>query len=73
MNGMDIEEWNPKTDKYLTLGYDDTTVFAGKAAAKQALQLQLGLEVDPAAPLFVFIGRWGRETQFSHAHAFRAR
>ncbi|MEW5299851.1 MAG: hypothetical protein WDW36_002825 [Sanguina aurantia] len=57
VNGMDIEEWNPKTDKYLTLGYDDTTVFAGKAAAKQALQLELGLELDPAAPLFVFIGR----------------
>ncbi len=57
MNGMDIEEWNPKTDKYLTLPYDHTNVYAGKAAAKAALQAELGLPVDPSAAVFGFIGR----------------
>ncbi|KAG2497328.1 hypothetical protein HYH03_004492 [Edaphochlamys debaryana] len=57
VNGMDIEEWNPKTDKFLTLPYDQNSVFAGKAAAKEALQAELGLPVDPTAPLFAFIGR----------------
>ncbi|GFR42632.1 hypothetical protein Agub_g3568 [Astrephomene gubernaculifera] len=57
VNGMDIEEWNPKTDKYLALPYDQNTVYAGKAAAKEALQAELGLPVDPTAPLFAFIGR----------------
>lgn len=40
VNGMDIDEWNPKTDKYLTLPYDVGTVYAGKAAAKEALQVR---------------------------------
>ncbi|GLC41125.1 hypothetical protein PLESTB_001794100 [Pleodorina starrii] len=57
VNGMDIEEWNPKTDKFLALPYDQNSVYAGKAAAKEALQAELGLPVDPTAPLFAFIGR----------------
>lgn len=57
MNGMDIEEWNPKTDKFLSVPYDQNSVYAGKAAAKEALQAELGLPVDPTAPLFAFIGR----------------
>lgn len=57
VNGMDIEEWDPKKDKYLTVKYDDSNVLAGKAAAKEALQAELGLPVDPTVPLFAFIGR----------------
>lgn len=57
MNGMDVTEWNPKTDKYVPVKYDKTTVFEGKAAAKAALQAEMGLPVDPTAPLFGYIGR----------------
>lgn len=57
VNGMDVEEWDPRKDKFLTVKYDKTTVHAGKAAAKEALQAELGLPVDPTAPLFAFIGR----------------
>jgi granule-bound starch synthase len=57
VNGMDTEEWSPKTDKYLPVKYDRTSVFEGKAAAKAALQAELGLPVDPSAPLFGYIGR----------------
>lgn len=43
MNGMDIDEWDPKKDKYLTVKYDNKNVLAGKAAAKEALQVGAGL------------------------------
>jgi granule-bound starch synthase len=57
VNGMDVTEWNPKTDKYLPVKYDKTSVFEGKAAAKAALQAEMGLPVDPTAPVFGYIGR----------------
>merc|ERR1712091_179459 len=37
--------------------YDKTTVIEGKACAKQALQAEVGLPIDPEAPLFGYIGR----------------
>ena len=49
----------PLTDKLLTVKYDKTNVIAGKAAAKEQLQAECGLPVDPSAPVFTFIGRWG--------------
>jgi granule-bound starch synthase len=57
VNGMDVTEWNPKTDKYLPVKYDKSSVFEGKAAAKAALQAEMGLPVDPTAPVFGYIGR----------------
>jgi len=57
VNGMDPTEWNPMTDKFLDMPYDKTTVMEGKAAAKAALQAEVGLPVDPTAPLFGYIGR----------------
>ena len=57
VNGMDPTEWNPTTDKFLDITYDKNTVAMGKAAAKQALQAEVGLPLDPTAPLFGYIGR----------------
>jgi granule-bound starch synthase len=54
---MDVAEWNPATDKFLDVNYTPQTVHEGKAAAKAALQAELGLPVDPTAPLFGSIGR----------------
>jgi granule-bound starch synthase len=48
---------NSCPDKLLTVKYDKTNVFAGKAAAKEQLQAECGLPVDPSAPVFAFIGR----------------
>lgn len=28
VNGMDVQEWNPSTDRYINLNYDATTVSA---------------------------------------------
>jgi granule-bound starch synthase len=57
VNGMDETDWNPATDKYLEVPFDKASVHAGKAAAKEALQAECGLPVDPNVPLFGFIGR----------------
>ena len=57
VNGMDPTEWNPATDKFLDITYDKNTVVMGKAAAKQALQAEVGLPLDPSAPVFGYIGR----------------
>ena len=57
VNGMDPTEWNPAKDKFLDFPYDKTTVIEGKACAKQALQAEVGLPIDPSAPLFGYIGR----------------
>jgi glycogen synthase len=40
VNGMDVEEWDPRIDKFLTVKYDKNNVYEGKAAAKSALQVK---------------------------------
>ncbi|KAL4421111.1 hypothetical protein ABPG77_001506 [Micractinium sp. CCAP 211/92] len=61
VNGIDCEEWSPQTDAFLkTDGYTNygiQTLKHGKARCKAALQRELGLPVDPKAPLLGFIGR----------------
>ncbi|GIL72966.1 hypothetical protein Vretimale_4612 [Volvox reticuliferus] len=61
VNGIDDMEWNPALDEFLkTDGYKNFTVetmVEGKRACKMALQKELGLPVDPDAPLLGFIGR----------------
>ncbi|PKA59986.1 Granule-bound starch synthase 1, chloroplastic/amyloplastic [Apostasia shenzhenica] len=57
INGMDVNEWNPATDKYITVNYDATTVTEGKAINKEALQAEVGLPVDKDIPVIIFIGR----------------
>lgn len=57
VNGMDVQEWNPVTDKHIDIHYDHTTVHEGKALAKESLQAEVGLPVDKNIPLIGFIGR----------------
>jgi granule-bound starch synthase len=61
VNGMSADDWTPASDAYLAsfgaVNYDKDSFVAGKAAAKAALQAEVGLPVDPAAPLFGFVGR----------------
>lgn len=46
VNGIDIDIWNPATDKLLAATYDSQSVIENKKANKKALQEALGLEVD---------------------------
>ncbi|PNW85413.1 hypothetical protein CHLRE_03g185250v5 [Chlamydomonas reinhardtii] len=61
VNGIDYKEWNPICDEFLTTDgyahYDVDTLAEGKAKCKAALQKELGLPVDPDAPMLGFIGR----------------
>lgn len=57
VNGCDVGEWSPFLDKYLDVKYDAATMAEGKAVAKETLQAELGLAVDPNIPVFGFIGR----------------
>ncbi|KAL3817853.1 hypothetical protein ACJIZ3_003758 [Penstemon smallii] len=68
INGMDIQEWNPATDKYIDCNYDITTVrkldrslylevMDAKPLLKEALQAAVGLPVDRSIPVIGFIGR----------------
>jgi starch synthase len=56
LNGIDEQEWNPATDKYLTARYDSRNL-APKAAGKQALQQRLGLDINEKAPLLGVVSR----------------
>lgn len=46
VNGIDYDEYNPKTDKFLAHHYDVTTFRREKIKNKRKLQAELGLEQD---------------------------
>jgi starch synthase len=56
LNGIDVEQWSPATDPHLAARYQASTL-GEKAASKAALQTELGLRVDPEAPLLGSVGR----------------
>jgi starch synthase len=58
LNGIDIDEWNPATDKYIAANYDLDTFEIGKPKCKAALQQELGLNQDPNTPLLGVVSRF---------------
>ena len=52
LNGVDPQIWNPKKDFLIVANYSITTVAAGKAKCKTALQEITGLEKKEDALLF---------------------
>ncbi len=56
LNGIDINEYNPETDKNIKQNFSFKHL-KGKAACKQALQEELGLEVKADVPLIGMVGR----------------
>jgi starch synthase len=56
LNGVDYEEWDPETDRFLLHRYSANDL-SGKQATKLALQEEFGLPVDAAVPLFGSVGR----------------
>jgi len=56
LNGIDYQQWNPKTDTNLPAHYSAENT-QNKAACKVALQAELGLEENAQIPLLVMISR----------------
>ncbi|HLK38719.1 MAG TPA: glycogen synthase GlgA [Polyangiaceae bacterium] len=56
LNGVDYAVWNPATDPALVVRYD-AEGFGQKARCKVALQKELGLPLEPQAPLLLSLGR----------------
>ena len=57
LNGIDEKEYNPSSDRYLPMTFSYPDYEEGKAICKKSVQQQLGLEVNPGAPLCVMISR----------------
>ena len=56
LNGLDVDQWDPRTDPKLAANYDHHTL-PQRAANKRLLQEQLGLEPDTDIPLLGMITR----------------
>ncbi|MCP4200509.1 MAG: glycogen synthase [bacterium] len=56
LNGVDYEEWNPHTDRFLEHHYSSEDL-SGKRATKRATTERLGLGTDPRTPLLGIVSR----------------
>jgi starch synthase len=56
LNGIDINEYNPETDKKIAQNYSFEHL-DGKAVCKRALQEELGLDIKEDTPLIGMVGR----------------
>jgi len=56
LNGIDMDQWNPASDPYISQTFDSTTL-AKKGLNKAELQKRVGLPVDANIPLFGLISR----------------
>lgn len=60
LNGVDYEEWNPATDRYIEAPYD-VGKMKGKYLCKKALQTHFGLPLNEEVPLIGFVGRFAEQ------------
>ena len=66
VNGIDINIWNPSTDKLLKANYDAKTAIENKKKNKKALQESLGLEVDEHKMVIGLISRLTNQKGLIH-------
>lgn len=57
LNGINAEEYNPTKDDKIPAKYSIKNYKEGKAINKKSIQEQLGLEVNPGAPLCSMVSR----------------
>ncbi len=56
LNGIDMDDYNPETDQRIPCTYSEKDL-SGKAACKEALQKELGLDISPDTPVVGMVGR----------------
>ncbi len=57
VNGIDVEQWDSRTDKLLKADYSEKDVLEKKPVNKEALQERLGLKVDKSKYMLGLISR----------------
>ena len=57
LNGIDVDKYNPETDKHIYKNYSIKDFKKGKAANKKALLEEFGLDSKTDAPLFGLVSR----------------
>ncbi|HYL04236.1 MAG TPA: glycogen synthase [Steroidobacteraceae bacterium] len=60
LNGVDYDEWDPRTDRYLPIHYGPGDL-AGKAELKRQLLARLRLDASPGVPLAGLVSRLARQ------------
>ncbi len=63
INGIDYDEWNPKTDEFFTPHYEDKDL-NGKKELKKEVQKLFNLEVNENIPLISMISRFAEQKGF---------
>ncbi|GAB2026415.1 glycogen synthase GlgA [Lactovum odontotermitis] len=63
LNGIDYDVYNPATDTYLTNHFNAKNM-AGKAKAKEHLQMKMGLPSDAGVPLIGMVSRLTNQKGF---------
>ena len=63
LNGVDYDEWNPRTDKFIAKNYDVDDL-SGKRVCKEDLQNIFGLDRKDV-PLIGFVGRFAEQKGIS--------
>jgi starch synthase len=64
LNGVDYEEWNPQSDKYIVAHYDAGNL-SGKQHCKQDLLEQMGIPgADPNMPVIGIVSRFAAQKGF---------
>jgi len=64
LNGVDMSEWNPKSDPHIAEQYEVANYTEGKAACKADLQKQMSLPVRKEVPLFGMVSRMADQKGF---------
>lgn len=63
LNGVDYEDWNPETDKFLPATYSAADM-SGKSLCKAALQERFDLDFEPKTPIFGIVSRFASQKGF---------
>lgn len=65
LNGIDVDDWNPKTDPSLAANYTSKDFEVGKAACKLDMQKESSLDENPDVPLIGIVGRLATQKGWS--------
>ncbi len=57
VNGLDYDDYDPQTDKYIPFKYNEENAIEAKGNNKEALQKKLGLPVDRSIPMLAMVTR----------------